>query len=315
MNKQPEQDVLGKLNELLESKDNKLTSSFSKPEFPICFIIALPRTGSTLFQQVLASTLDIGYVSNLMASFWSAPYIGALFEKKFQDKTFFSTFKSQYGNTKGVFEPHEWGWFWKKFLNLKGDDHYIVDESRVDINILKKKLAAIEYVKKSPLIFDNVYTVANLSFLKKSLSNTVVVYLNRDPYYVTNSIINARVKRYGTIDQFYGHPPHNISQIKKIEHPIEQIVMQVKTILDEIKNSFKLLSEKSVLEIQFDYLLKYPAQVSVQFCDFYQKQGINLNMDENKLEMLNSFENRNSNTLLNKDYNDDLNYFYKKYFG
>ena len=47
----------------------------------------------------------------MIALFWEKPELGAMLQKKFRKNGFISSFKSQFGNTEGIFEPHEWGFF------------------------------------------------------------------------------------------------------------------------------------------------------------------------------------------------------------
>lgn len=81
-------------------------------EKPVYFIVAQPRGASALFQQLIISNLEVGYISNFLAKYHDNHKIGLTLEKEILDKNFKSTFLSQYGNTEGSNEPHEWGWFW-----------------------------------------------------------------------------------------------------------------------------------------------------------------------------------------------------------
>ena len=85
-------------------------------------------------------------------------------------------------------------------------------------------------------MIDNVFAMANILLLKQHIKNIKIIYTKRNLYYICNSIINARVKRYNDINIFYGHRPKNIDEILQIKNPIEQIVFQVKSIQDEIDN-------------------------------------------------------------------------------
>ena len=49
-----------------------------------------------------------------------------------------SNFISKFGNTNGPLEPNEWGWFWKKWFNLKNNEHHI--SRKVDWVNLKKRV-------------------------------------------------------------------------------------------------------------------------------------------------------------------------------
>ena len=108
-----------------------------------------------------------------MAKFWMAPTMGAHLQAEFRQSNFMSSFNSKYGNTDGPLEPHEWGWFWKEMLALKGDEHYI--NRPIDTALMCRKLAAVEHVIGSPLVLDSVYVVANLPRLQEVIPELSVI--------------------------------------------------------------------------------------------------------------------------------------------
>ena len=55
------------------------------------------------------------------------------------DNNFKSNFISRFGNTFGPLEPNEWGWFWRKWFNLKNNEHHI--SRKVDWKKFKKRVA------------------------------------------------------------------------------------------------------------------------------------------------------------------------------
>ncbi|WP_162919104.1 hypothetical protein [Malaciobacter halophilus] len=297
------------MNNLLSKENSNLVSLHENNNYPIYFIIAQPRGASTLFQQLITSNLHIGYISNFLAKFYQAPAFGIELEKDIINKDYKSNYISSYGNTKGINEPHEWGWFWKEQLNLKDNEHYC---KKQNFDNLKTNLNFIVNTKKLPLIIDNVYAMANILKFKDNFKNIRIINLTRDLYFICNSIINARISRYDNINHFYGHIPNNISVIQKIKNPIEQIVFQVKSIQDEIDlitTEFK----NAQLTIDYEEIYNNSFEVVQKFKDFVKNSdSIELKEKEKHLPKLNY---RNSSNLINNKYKDELDYFYKKYFG
>ena len=68
---------LNKLNEFLSSVDLVNSKEPFKKNF--CFIVGLPRSGSTLLQQILISRYSVGYVSNIVGKFWGNPMVGSIY--------------------------------------------------------------------------------------------------------------------------------------------------------------------------------------------------------------------------------------------
>ena len=300
---------LHRCNQALSALDDEFTSSFNAPEH-LTIIVALPRAGSTFLQQILISDLEIGYVSNLMAKFWMAPTIGARLQAELRQPNFVSSFRSEYGNTYGPFEPHEWGWFWKEMLALKGDEYY--NSRPFDATRLRQKLAAIEYVLASPLVFDSVYAAANLQRLLEILPDLRVIYLTRDPFFVCNSILNARLRRYGNLETFYGHPPCNIDEIRSIADPVEQVVAQVKALLDEFEQALGQILPENRLDVAYEELRADPNNVIEDFVSFQRNAGIVLNRRDTQLPV---FEDRNTSSMIHNDWAERLRILYSDYFG
>ena len=62
------------------------------------FVVGAPRSGTTVLIQALAAAFDVGYISNLAASFWQAPALGVLFSRRLVPERIFSG-NSRYGRT------------------------------------------------------------------------------------------------------------------------------------------------------------------------------------------------------------------------
>ena len=265
---------MAQVNALLAAEDDRLTAARTAPERPVTFIVAPPRAASSLFQQVVASVHDVGYVTNTLARFWRAPAIGAVLDKGLRDPLWVSNLRSRYGNTEGPQEPHEWGFFWHHWLRLEGDSFYADPAARpLDGPGLNAKLAALEATYDAPLMFDNVYAMANLDALIPLLPLVLAVHLTRDPYFVCNSMLNARISRYGDINTFYAHPPRTMAALQRIADPVEQVVRQIKDILDEMDAALALLPADAVFKVDYLDMVADPLAVADAFAAFLDRHG------------------------------------------
>ena len=293
------------LNETLKEENNKKILDYKDESYPLYFIISQPRGASSLLQQLLLSNLEIGYINNFLAKFYKCPIFGLELEKGIIDKNYKSNFISNYGNTEGINEPHEWGWFWKNQLKLEKEEYI---SPLTDFTILKRNLLAITNTRKLPLIIDNAFAISNLLKIKKQFKNIKIINLTRDLYFVSNSFINASLKRYGDINVLYGNSPLNT----KIDNPIEQIVYRVKSIQNEIDDVVKYFEDQDVLHIDYEEIYNNSFDVVQKFHSFVQLDNINLSYKEKHLPFLTY---RNDKKLINDKYKDDLDVYYKKYFG
>jgi hypothetical protein len=260
------------INAALAAEDDRLTREFRAPRFPVTFLVGLPRAAKTAFHQCVHTALDLGCVSNLLGKFWRAPYLGACLEREALSDASGSCFVSEYGNTSGAHEPSEWGWFWRHWLSLRGDEHYVCRE--VDYSGLVRKLAAVEAAKNRALFFNSVFAMANLPRLLPHLPGALVVYKHRAPFLVCKSVLNARIRRYGDARHMYGHVPFRKAEMEAIADPVEQVVFQVRSILEELEQLRALLPASAILDVDNSAFCRDPRAAIAEFSRFLGSNGI-----------------------------------------
>src|SRR5680860_357251 len=119
------------------------------------FVVGVPRSGTTLATQLLASFAEVGYINNLIARFWSAPATGALLSKSLGIEPSFSG-HSDYGRTHRVDEPHEFGRFWRDRLgHVEVTQPY--RDHRVDWDTLLDELDRIGQVFGQPVLYKSFH--------------------------------------------------------------------------------------------------------------------------------------------------------------
>ena len=135
--------------------------------------------------------MRIGYVSNIMARFWKAPLFGAQLESDLQTEDYVSNFRSHLGNTTGPLEPHEWGWFWRHWLRLKGNNHYCTADAPPDVDELGRIFASLEALKSAPLIFDSVFGMV-IHATGRPISRTAFLHVDYRNVTPIDTVLTAR---------------------------------------------------------------------------------------------------------------------------
>ena len=265
----------------------------------VCFIVGLPRSGSTLLQQILISRYKVGYASNILGKFWSNPVAGAILHTSLYDEEFKSNFKSEYGNTKGPLEPCEFGWFWKRVLDIHSE--YEIIGSNVNWKYINKTLNEMSFIFKQPLIFDTPLVCNHIAKIAKNIERVKVIYLTRNPKSVCNSILSARLKRFGVINKYYGAKPKSWEKIKRIDNPIYQVLQQVYDLRYEIEANLKLLLPENVLEFDISLLREKPTKVTDLVANFLNIEG-----EPRKIDYP-LFFNRDNTQLFDKKYENQFN--------
>ena len=298
-------------NELLSAHD-KLVSTFSAPKYPVTFILTQPRAASTLFNQLLFTRYNIGYVSNIISRFWLAPSFGVALHRELEIEGQGSVFSTGLIPS-GVLEPHEWGFFWRNWLKLDKGQFYCDDLDAVDWNGLKKVVAMMEDRFGAPMVYDSPFFHCNIEGISRAFLNAIYLKIYREPFFICNSIINARIARHGNIDGFYGNHPRKMNQILELADPIEQIVMQVYETEKEINCVMENIPEENRLTINYPDMMANPTEIVDIFK--YKLSSLGFDLTPRNIDLPNSLPLRDTKALINNEYKNKLCCQFEKYFG
>ena len=158
------------------------------------------------------------------------------------------------------------GWFWRKWLKLKNEEHHVT--KNIDWLGLKKELIIAESFNKTPLLFDTPYINGNLDLFLKNIGPIFIFNLCRSKKAIYKSLINARLKKYGSIHKFYGALTKD-KNIKKIKDPYYQIYEQVIKLQEEKDKMVKLSKINFIHTINYEKLVENPKKEMKKVEIFY----------------------------------------------
>jgi len=241
-----------------------------KPSDHPVFLIGAPRTGSTIFYQILTNSFDILYPDNLVELFNRNIYFGfVLSDKVFRNKPH-NCFKSDYGNTLkcGLRAPHECGSFWYRWLPK--DQHYIEKGQIPSKHIieLRKNIYAIINRFKKPILFKNLNAGQRLGLISEIAPDAKFIWIKRDPLYTAQSIYIARQKMMMKSTEWWSVKPSNYLKLKSLEE-IPQIVQQIFFIEKQISEDKNLFPEKNFMEIDYEQLFEDKIGIMNSINTFY----------------------------------------------
>lgn len=219
--------VLEEMNTSLVEKEIKLISAFSKPQFPIIFIVGAQRSGTTVLMQSLIQYFQLSYPNNFIARYWKAPYIGAMLFKNLSSNLDENTLdlSSDLGYTKGLSGPHEFGYFWKRWFPVRSWEKK--ENELIDYSLLEKELSAWETVENTPLIFKNIIDVSfNIQKLSEIFPNAFFIHIKRQPEFVVQSTYLSRIKFFNDEKEWLGLEPPEYEALKRLD-TFDQISAQV----------------------------------------------------------------------------------------
>lgn len=195
------------------------------PDPKIIFIIGPPRSGTTLFYQLLVKHFEVGYVYNRIAPFYGGYSIVSRFWKKgINDST--GEFKSNHGRTAGYWGPHEAGEYWYQFFPR--DPHYtsVEDLSHKKLTRLRVSMARICASFGKPVVFKNVVNSARLRVLEAVFPSAVFIEIKRDFVENARSILVAKRKSQQDPGLWWSVMPQGYEAVQG-EAPLNQAVHQV----------------------------------------------------------------------------------------
>ncbi|MBR9817213.1 MAG: sulfotransferase [Rhodospirillales bacterium] len=258
-------------------------------QFPLIYVVGLPRSGTTLLSQLLSRYFEVGYVNNLIARFWLNPVVGIKLSQEILGSNARKRiqFKSIHGVTREPWGPHEFGYFWRHWLQLdQSETHKLSQEvlEKVDQDRLRITLDSMTSAFEAPVVFKNVICGFQADFLSKLRPNSVFVLIERDPKDVANSLFRCRIDRYGDPAVWWSLKPSNFNEIKSIRSPKEQIKLQISGCEKDFKDE---LSKESVscIRVNYEDLCADPEKNLRKIADFVTTLGYRIDLTDKHLSL------------------------------
>lgn len=242
--------------EKVRGYDTDAPSSFS----PV-FIVGAPRSGSTLFYQILANELDVVYISNFVHVFSSWLNTGFEFEKRWLRKKKRYDLSSSYGGTfkAGWGAPSECGAFW--YTHMPKDMHYLSknDLTAEAARYFRQSIRIPMQTYKKPFLFKNMNAGQRIGYLKEVFPEAKFIFIQRDPLATAQSILKARNDIYGRPSAWWSIRPKEYDSLKT-KDPLDQIIGQIFYIERQILEDFDGLEERDKLILSYEELCADPNQ-------------------------------------------------------
>ncbi len=278
-------DLLSELKQLLGPVQKKL--DLTQPEMPIGCIVGNPRSGTTIFQQWLASLGPFSYPSNLLTRFAYAPYVGALVQKMlfdpeydyqgdFADVQSALNFESNLGKSQGALGTNEFQHFFRNHMpnfNLEWLDEQALE--KVDCEGLSKGLASIEKGFGKPFITKAHILQLNIPYFAEHIPSLFWIHVVREPIFVMQSILRAREAYYGNRETWWSSKPREYEQLKEMDI-YHQVAGQVYFTGKAISDGLKAVPEGNRMSVEYESFCVDPQVVCRQIADKYSALGCQL---------------------------------------
>ncbi|WP_164710692.1 hypothetical protein [Euzebya pacifica] len=160
---------------------------------PIVLVVGAPRSGTTVAMQILASSGEYAYPSNIVARFWAMPIYGFALHDALTGGHYQSTgaHRSTIGQTKWPHEPHEFGRFWTEALGFPYgiDGNY---QHSPDWDACRQQFGMISQYVAGPVLMKGFHVLPFLEQWLREGPPTVFVRTRRATNDIVESIVRIR---------------------------------------------------------------------------------------------------------------------------
>lgn len=256
-------EIVSRYNQLLGHIEDIFRGGEESPH-PVVFIVGAPRSGTTLLYQVLAHSLEVGYINNFIARFWMAPAIGTYLSEKVFKIPPNDGFNSLLGRTDEINGVHEFGYFWMRFFDSSVTDYAkIIDQKKKDI--LKSEVNAVSTVFDRPVVFKNLTCGLRIVPLFDLFPKAVFIKVKRDIVDNGISILRSRIKYLNTEKAWWSLQPRRIEEFKKLSVE-QQIKSQILSTYEEIDAQIEK-TKAPMMSFEYEHICKNPREVVESIAD------------------------------------------------
>jgi len=255
-------EFLGKLNSALFDMGRSMERTLDDAPPPI-WVMGLPRSGTTLLTQVLSTGLDVGYINNLIARFWDAPLVGIRLSEMLLGRRGDSNWRSDYGKTTGLGEPHEFSYFWNKLFDYRGEGAFdpVVLRRQVDWDMVRSKIMNLNAAFARPTLYKAMAATFFIPEFDRMFPNGTFVVIDRgDLVDVGCSLANGRMRHHGTLSGWWSIYTDDYEELKKQPY-WRQIARQVVYFQTVLEQGLAQVPASRVLRIPYQDLCANPRAV------------------------------------------------------
>ncbi|HEX6141446.1 MAG TPA: sulfotransferase [Geminicoccaceae bacterium] len=242
--------------------------------YPTFHVVGAPRSGTTLLIQLIASSLDIGCINNLIAAFWEAPCCGIRLSRKLLgEHPPASSYRSHYGRTTAIYEPHEFGYFWTRLLqysDFRAPEEQ--DHAPIDWQEVRTVITNMTATWGRPIVFKSFKIPWHAGELLRVLEKSCFLWMRRDPVDVAVSLFRMRLSYALTPEEWVSFKPPEYEVLKDL--PVHRQVAGQAVYLDrQIRRALDAIGRRNVIEVSYDELCRAPAEVLERVRELAARNG------------------------------------------
>jgi len=237
---------------------------------------------------VLARCLEVSYFDNLSSLFPRAPLTGRFLFGRPSRAAHYS-FRSYYGNTAGWYAPNDGFHVWNRWL---GDHRYHARQSlsEADADHMRRFFASWLAKTAKPFLNKNNRNAECVPVLAGILDNAVFVEVSREPEYVVQSLLSARVAVQGRVEYGWGLDSEQVELGAGRETVIDAVCGQVIRVQQKLEHAAAAVGDRRYLRVRYEDLCSDPGAIVGSVAAFIPQVELRSDAD---LGAIGSFSTRN----------------------
>ena len=230
--------LLNYFEKLVKNKYEKSNNKF-EILFPSIFIIGPPRSGTTIFYQILLKEFNFFYFSNLSNFFNGSPLLTSLLLKqRIKNRNY--ELKSNHGYINGLFSPSEIGILNKKWFENGSSQN------------VRQLFAVINKIYPSPILIKNTFNTLRVENILNIFSSALFLYIKRDQFFNAQSIILSN-EYSNAIDRL-----NNKISANNVTDDLYKKAIEIIQSFEQTKEKLRINKQDNFIEIEYEHFCQDP---------------------------------------------------------
>jgi sulfotransferase family protein len=267
------------LDMMLQVFENRAYKAALKPQLPVILVCGAPRTGTTLFTQVLINHLPVDYLNNVTSIFPRSPITANRLLRRFLRPQPLN-YDSYYGKSLHFSGPNDALYIWDRWF---GEDRTIIQKSMSPAtqDEMLRFFGAYEQFCQKPVINKNNNLNTYAHVVADVFENAHFICMTRDPLYLAQSLLKARQDIHGNVHIPYGiDSPHHDQPDNEIESVCEQVLFHEQI----IKEQQQLIGEDRFWIVRYEEFCQHPEETVKRVSEEILGQPVSLENLKAKLK-------------------------------